>query len=124
LIVNLRDSTQKGFDYVKGDVETLLHTSQRLNERVGQVESQNQTLVSRTNQIQMAHVGISAVDQEIVNSKLSGVYGVTADLDRRLQEVEAEVALIVEFRRAQAAFILGPTKAPKTTNQPRNNEPS
>ncbi|SRR6266403_5073469 len=77
-LTNLRDSTQKGFDQVRQDVESLLKTIQRLNERVGQVESQ----------VALAKVGPSAIDQQTVNSKLAGVYDVTADLDRRVQELE------------------------------------
>lgn len=39
-LVNLRESTKKAFDQVAGDVKSLLTAVQRLNERVGQVESQ------------------------------------------------------------------------------------
>ncbi len=109
-LVNLRDSTAKAFNQVKDDVSALLVQIQRLNERTGQVESKHDIILERA---------ITAVDQSIVNSKLSGVYDVTADLDRRLQELEAEIALVTEFRRAQAAFILGPTKKPTTLNEPK-----
>jgi hypothetical protein len=39
-LTNLRDSTEKAFNQVAADVKSLLTTVQRLNERVGQVESQ------------------------------------------------------------------------------------
>src|SRR5216684_1156889 len=51
-IVNLRDSTQKGFDQVRSDVDQLLKLNQRLNERVGQVESQNLSLASTVSLLQ------------------------------------------------------------------------
>jgi hypothetical protein len=86
-LVNLRDSTQKAFSQVRDDVEGLLKQIQRLNERLGQAESK------------IAFTGPSAIDQSIVDSKLAGarsfvdmklkgVYDVTADLERRLREVE------------------------------------
>lgn len=81
-LVNLKDSTQKGFDQVRQDVESLLKTIQRLNERLGQVETHDVILTSLVNQPQ------EKIDQSIVNSKLSGVYNVTEDLDRRIRSLE------------------------------------
>jgi len=132
-LVNLRDSTAKAFNQVRDDVAALMKQIQRLNERVGQTESQNKILAD-------AFLGPNAViNQSVVNSKLSGVYNVTEELDKRIQtletgpyaafhhmvgiekrvaEVEAEIAIITDFRRAQAAFILGPSKAPSVkTNE-------
>lgn len=104
-LVNLRDSTAKAFNQVRDDVAGLLKQIQRLNERVGQVESGVNQKLS----------GVSIIDQSIVNSKLSGVYSVTEDLEARIKELESEIELITAFRKAQAAFILGPVKEPKST---------
>src|SRR6266481_1021433 len=86
---SLRDSTQKGFDQVKGDVESLLRAIQRLNERVGQVESQYADLLERAKKVVVANFNQpSAIDQQLVNSKLEGVYNVTEELEARLQKLE------------------------------------
>jgi len=84
-LVNLRDSTAIAFDQVKADVESLLKAIQRLNERVGQTESSVNQVESNVNQ---KLSGVNTIDQSIVNSKLAGVYDVTADLESRLQVVE------------------------------------
>lgn len=48
-LASLRDSTSAALNQVKAYVEALLRTTQSLNERIGQVESQNSILVSRLN---------------------------------------------------------------------------
>lgn len=114
-IMKLRDSTQKGFDQVRQDVESLLKAVQRLNERVGQVESQGNANVLNVNRLlgSVAKMEVTPPDTVWVNKKLTGVYDTTAELDSRIQVLEAEIALITAFRAAQAALILGPTKAPQ-----------
>jgi hypothetical protein len=103
-LVNLRDSTKKAFDQVAADVKTLLTATQRLNERVGQVESRQSgpnpfgvditvfreqlkdfesRLTSRgfTDDLPSGHVW--------VNKKLSGVYAVADEFEARIQKLEA-----------------------------------
>jgi hypothetical protein len=127
-LVNLRESTQKGFDQVRKDVEALLKQIQRLNERVGQVESQ----VGVGNAAYQHMVGVEArvtkiekslgnpapapsmpSDHVWVNKKLSGVYDTTTDLESRVQRLEAEAELLNDLREAQSAFLLGRPKAPR-----------
>jgi len=100
LFEDLRDSVQKSFDNVSADVKVLLEENKRLNERVSQLESM---------------VGGRPVD-----NKLDTVYSVITHIqketDLRLKAVEAEIELITNFRKAQAAFVLGPTKIPETSS--------
>lgn len=145
-LTNLRDSVQKGFDQVRNDVESLLRTVQRLNERIGQVESQNGILLSRVNAI--AQETLSAAksaalptDHIWVNKKLTGVYDSLTDLENRIHgpcaafhhmvgiekrvtELESEIELITAVRVANAAFVLGPRKSPTVMKPTTINEPS
>lgn len=105
----LRDSTAKAFTQVRADVEELLKRIQRLNERAGQVESQNAILVSGQKLIP------NQIDQKIVNAKLEGIYDVTGDLEVRIQYLESLLALYEGLRKAQndlavanGAFLAGP----------------
>lgn len=84
-LVNLRESTQKAFSQVRDDVAQLMRQIQVLNERVGKVESQNLILA------ESQRVNLLSTTQSSINFKLSGVYDVTAELDKRLQVVEARV---------------------------------
>jgi len=95
-LVNLRDSTAKAFNQVKDDVSALLVQIQRLNERIGQAESK----------LEILELGPAAWHHMV-------------GVEKRVSELEAEIALVTEFRRAQAAFILGPTKKPTTLNEPK-----
>jgi DNA repair exonuclease SbcCD ATPase subunit len=98
-LINLRVSTQKGFDDVRKDVESLMKTIQRLNERVGQVESQGvvdmalfrqqlRDFESRLNSKEPATITLLPADHVWVNKKLSGVYDTTNDLEKRIQQLE------------------------------------
>ncbi len=116
-LVNLRDSAAKAFNDVKLDVENILKFIQRLNERVGQVESQNAILGSRVNAIAQETLSAGALPQGHVwvNKKLSGVYDTTDDLEKRVKELEATLVLYENLRKAQAAlaqangaFLAGP----------------
>jgi hypothetical protein len=105
-LVNLRDSVQKAFIAVEGDIESLVKSSQRLNERIGQAESQNLILASRVNAIAQETLSAGALPQGHiwVNKKLSGVYDTTDDLEKRVKELEAILALYENLRKAQAAL--------------------
>jgi vacuolar-type H+-ATPase subunit I/STV1 len=96
-LTNLRDSTQKAFAQVRADVTSILNTLQRLNERVGQFESQVSVLKS-------LKVAPSEIDQSIVNSKIMGVYNVTENLDARIAKLEDLLEKYEALRKAQAAF--------------------
>jgi hypothetical protein len=114
-LVNLRDSTAKAFDQVKRDVETLLVQIQRLNERIGKVESQNLSLVSTVSLIQNRTSNGLPSDHIWLNKKLTGVYDTTDDLETRLKKLEAIIVLYENLRKAQLAlaevngvFLTGP----------------
>ena len=103
-LINLRDSTGKAFDQVKKDVETILKQVQRLNERIGLAESN----LTRTQADFAARA--SATHNSVVKYKLERVFDVTADLEARLQRVEAEAKLIEAVRTAQINFMAGPDR--------------
>lgn len=108
-LTNLRDSTAKAFTQVRADVEELMKRIQRLNERAGQVESQNAILATTRTK------GANEIDQKTVNLKLEGFYDVTEDLDERIAKVERLLELYENLRKAQnelaianGAFLAGP----------------
>lgn len=129
-LVNLRESVQKGFDLVRNDVDTLMKQVQKLNERVGQAESkvsqfvvgsivpsaQILDTVRRVGEIEKKLAPGMPSDHVWLNKKLTGVYDTTDELEKRLQEIEAEIELITALRVAQAAFVLGPRKTPTATS--------
>lgn len=85
-LVNLRDSTSKAFTQVKADIEELMKRIQRLNERAGQVESQNLSLSSSVSLI--SNRTSNAVNEKVVNAKLEGILDVTGDLEGRVAKIE------------------------------------
>lgn len=118
-LVNLRDSTATAFNQVKADVESLLRTIQRLNERVGQAESQSalgsaawhQTvgIENRVGKIEGALSNPAPApsmpsDHVWLNKKLTGVYDTTADLEVRMRKLETRLVLYENLRKAQNAF--------------------
>jgi len=98
-LTNLANSTQKGFDQVKGDVESLLRAIQRLNERVGKAESQiTQNVVGsivpsaqildtvrRVEEIEKKLTPGMPSDHVWLKKKLTGVYDSLTDLENRIQ---------------------------------------
>jgi chromosome segregation ATPase len=66
-LVNLRESTAKAFNQVRDDIASLIKQVQRLNERVGQVESQTSAGVlnidSLLRRVTKAETGPSSIDQ-------------------------------------------------------------
>jgi len=113
-LVNLRESTQKGFDQVRKDVEQLLKLNQRLNERVGQVEwphmvgiekrvgeleGQSKGHGYRLNQIETGKAELPS-DHVWLNKKLTGVYDTTADLEARVREMEQFLKAFREYQKA------------------------
>jgi len=79
-IVDLRELTQKGFDLVGKDIASLVKSVQRLNERMGQLESKTGD--------------ICVVDQQEVNAKLlklTKAYDGLDSLNERLRSLEDEV---------------------------------
>jgi hypothetical protein len=88
-LVNLRDSTTQAFSQVQKDVEELLKSIGKLSNRVYRVEKQYDDLLERAKSVVVSNFNKpSAIDQQLVNSKLSGVYDVTANLEERLQKLE------------------------------------
>ena len=85
-LVKLTESTQKGFDLVRHDVEELLKLSQKLNERVGKAESRVEKME------EPLCAAPSTIDQALVNSKLSGVYDAMEGLEERLENVNEQIA--------------------------------
>lgn len=99
-IMKLRDSTQKGFDQVRQDVESLLKAVQRLNERVGQAESQGNANVLNVNRLlgSVAKMEVTQAPNTVwVNKKLTGVYDTTDELDKRIQELEQRAVTPVKY---------------------------
>lgn len=92
-LVNLRSSTQKAFDQVRDDVAGLLKQIQRLNERVGQVESR----------LGILELGPAAWHQMV-------------GVEKRVTEIESEIALIVAVRQANEAFMRGPASSRVNNN--------
>jgi hypothetical protein len=109
-LVNLRESTQKAFSQVRDDVAQLMRQIQLLNERVGKAESANKILVDLVAHQGRQQQAASHHTNPTINFKLAGVYDVTAELDKRLQVLEAEQKLVEAWRAAQAAYIAGPVK--------------
>jgi len=116
-LVNLRDSTAKAFTQVRQDVESLLKTIQRLNERVGQVESQNVSLASsvslisnRTEDIKQKLSASAPVAPTLshvwVNKKLTGVYEQVDEQEVRIQKLENLLSLYENLRKAQNASVV------------------
>jgi chromosome segregation ATPase len=133
-LTNLRDSVQKAFNQVKDDVASLLKTIQRLNERVGQVESQNLSLASAVSLLQNrmdspAPAPQMPSDHVWINRKLSGVYDTTTDLEARLQKLEAGKEVKQPAGRAPRTEVVdGQTlvvyaKAPITVSDPADEFP-
>lgn len=85
-LVNLRDSTSKAFTQVKADIEELMKRIQRLNERAGQVESQNLSLSSSVSLI--SNRTANAVTEKVVSNQLEGILDVTGDLEGRVAKIE------------------------------------
>jgi hypothetical protein len=111
-LVNLRESTQKGFDQVRKDVEQLLNLNQRLNERVGQTESlvgignaAFQHMTGIENRVSELEKSSLPSDHVWVNKKLTGVYDSIEEVEKRIAELESEMALVTALRKAQAAYV-------------------
>jgi hypothetical protein len=101
---DLRTAAQKSFDLVREDVKTLLQQIQRLNERVGQVESQN-IIATKFLQAKPVQVESGLPNGHVwVNKKLTGVYESVGDLEARVTLAETELEALKELRKALAVI--------------------
>lgn len=87
---DLKNSVQKAFDLVRGDVKTLLERVQSLNERVGKVESQTTILAGCVGDLNIAKQQASALpsDHVWVNKKFTSAYNVMEEIEKRVASLE------------------------------------
>lgn len=102
-LVKLRDSAKTAFEQVKQDVAELLKFNQRLNERVGQLES-------RTDSAAVVGSNLANLVHRITQLESRDGFDLNEELESRLQRVEAEVKLIEAVRTAQINFMAGPDR--------------
>lgn len=107
-LVNLRESAQKAFNQVKDDIKELVNRDSKMNTRILTLETNYNDLLERAKRLIMTPAPEPQMpsDHVWVNKKLSGVYDVLTDLQKRLEKLERKaMPLLVNYLENEVRFL-------------------